>query len=61
MSEMVIESRGLTRYFGSKKAVDTLDIAVPRGCVFGFLGRNGPGKTTTIRMLYQQPVIVVIK
>ena len=51
MSDMVIESRGLTRYFGSKAAVDSLDIAVPRGCVFGFLGRNGSGKTTTIRML----------
>jgi len=51
MSDLVIETRGLTRYFGNKCAVDSLDIAVPRGCVFGFLGRNGSGKTTMIRML----------
>lgn len=47
----VIETHELTRYFGAKAAVDRLNIAVPRGCVFGFLGRNGSGKTTTIRML----------
>jgi ABC-2 type transport system ATP-binding protein len=47
----VIETSGLTRYFGSRKAVDSLTMVVPRGCVFAFLGRNGSGKTTTIRML----------
>lgn len=47
----VIETQGLTRYFGSRKAVDGLTMAVPRGSVFAFLGRNGSGKTTTIRML----------
>jgi ABC-2 type transport system ATP-binding protein len=47
----VIETTGLTRYFGDKKAVDGLTMAVPRGSVFAFLGRNGSGKTTTIRML----------
>jgi len=47
----VIQTRGLTRYFGSKPAVYELNLAVPRGCVFAFLGRNGSGKTTTIRML----------
>jgi ABC-2 type transport system ATP-binding protein len=47
----VIETRGLTRYFGSKCVVDGLNLTVPRGCVFGFLGRNGCGKTTTVRML----------
>ena len=51
MADPVIETRGLTRYFGAKCAVDALNISVPRGCVFGFLGRNGSGKTTTIRML----------
>jgi ABC-2 type transport system ATP-binding protein len=49
--EFVIETRALTRYFGRKKAVDTVDLKVPRGCVYAFLGRNGSGKTTTIRML----------
>ena len=47
----VIQTRGLTRYFGGKPAVYELDLDVPRGCVFAFLGRNGSGKTTTIRML----------
>jgi ABC-2 type transport system ATP-binding protein len=47
----VIQTRGLTRYFGSKAAVYELNLDVPRGCVFAFLGRNGSGKTTTIRML----------
>lgn len=49
--DMVIETRGLTRYFGDKKAVDGLTMSVPRGSIFAFLGRNGSGKTTTIRML----------
>ncbi len=49
--EPVIQTRGLTRYFGSKPAVYELNLEVPRGCVFAFLGRNGSGKTTTIRML----------
>ncbi len=47
----VINARGLTRYFGAKAAVEDLNLTVPRGCVFAFLGRNGSGKTTTIRML----------
>jgi len=51
MSDNVIETRGLTRYFRSRCVVDSLDLTVPRGCIFGFLGRNGAGKSTTIRML----------
>ncbi|MFC9246664.1 ABC transporter ATP-binding protein [Streptomyces sp. NPDC057136] len=48
----VIETRGLTkRYRGGQLAVDGLDLRVPAGSVFGFLGPNGSGKTTTIRML----------
>ncbi len=47
----VIRTRGLTRYFGGRPAVYELDLEVPRGTVFAFLGRNGSGKTTTIRML----------
>jgi ABC-2 type transport system ATP-binding protein len=47
----VIHTRDLTRYFGSKPAVEGLNLDVPRGSVFAFLGRNGSGKTTTIRML----------
>ncbi|MER6915788.1 ABC transporter ATP-binding protein [Streptomyces sp. NPDC000594] len=48
----VIETHGLTkRYRGGQLAVDGLDLSVPAGSVFGFLGPNGSGKTTTIRML----------
>ncbi len=47
----VIHTDRLTRYFGSKAAVYELSLEVPRGSVFAFLGRNGSGKTTTIRML----------
>lgn len=46
-----IETEGLTRRFGDVTAVDRLDLAVPRGSVFGFLGPNGAGKSTTLRLL----------
>jgi ABC-2 type transport system ATP-binding protein len=46
-----IQTDQLTRSFGTLKAVDRLTIEVPRGTVFGFLGPNGSGKTTTIRLL----------
>ncbi len=49
--ETVIETRGLTKYYGRVRAVDGLDLSVPRGSLFGFLGPNGAGKSTTIRML----------
>ena len=48
---LAISTRGLTKRFGAQAAVDDVDLAVPRGAVFGFLGPNGSGKTTTIRML----------
>src|SRR5213595_1915915 len=48
----VIETRELSkRYRDGQLAVDGLSLSVPRGAVFGFLGPNGSGKTTTIRML----------
>jgi ABC-2 type transport system ATP-binding protein len=49
--EVVIETRGLAKQYRGTLAVDGLDLRVPRGSVFGFLGPNGSGKTTTIRML----------
>jgi ABC-type multidrug transport system ATPase subunit len=48
---LAAQTSGLTKRFGSQLAVDGLDLAVPRGAVYGFLGPNGSGKTTTIRML----------
>ena len=49
--ELLIETRGLTRRFGDRVAVDDLDLSVPAAGVYGFLGPNGAGKTTAIRML----------
>ena len=46
-----IELRGLTRWYGKRRGVADLDVAVEEGEVFGFLGPNGAGKTTTIRVL----------
>ena len=46
-----IETRGLTKRFGERAAIDGVDLLVPSGCAFGFLGPNGAGKTTMIRML----------
>jgi ABC-2 type transport system ATP-binding protein len=46
-----VRCRGLTRSFGSLVAVDRVDLDVPRASIYGFLGPNGSGKTTTIRML----------
>jgi len=46
-----IEVRGLTKRYGGRAVVDRVDLAVPRGRIVGFLGPNGSGKTTTIRML----------
>ena len=52
MTDLAIASSALTKRFrGGQLAVDHVDLAVPRGAVYGFLGPNGSGKTTTIRML----------
>ncbi|MEX1667510.1 ABC transporter ATP-binding protein [Zhongshania guokunii] len=51
MSELAIDVRGLSKHFASKAAVSDVDLQMPRGQVWGFLGPNGSGKTTTIRML----------
>lgn len=50
-ANLVIDVHGLTKRFGQKVAVNGIDIQVPEGEVWGFLGPNGSGKTTTIRML----------
>ena len=49
--ELAIEARGLVKRFDGTIAVDGVDIAVPRGAIYGVLGPNGAGKTTTLRML----------
>src|SRR5450830_1064336 len=47
----MIELRSLTKKYGSFTAVDSIDLSVPDGELFGFLGPNGAGKTTTLRMI----------
>src|SRR5687767_12871078 len=42
---------GLTKYYGNRAVVNSLDLHVPQGSVYGLLGRNGSGKSTTIKML----------
>lgn len=51
MDELMIEAHGLTKHYGDFTAVDGLDLAVRRGEIYGLLGPNGSGKTTTILML----------
>ncbi len=47
----VIELENITKTFGSVKAVDSLSLGVPKGSIYGFIGPNGSGKTTTLRMI----------
>jgi ABC-2 type transport system ATP-binding protein len=51
MTELAIDVRGLTKRYGNKIVVDSLDLQVNRGEIYGFLGPNGSGKTTSIRMM----------
>jgi len=51
LTDTAIRTEGLVKVFGDNRAVDGVDLIVPRGTVFGLLGPNGAGKTTTIRML----------
>lgn len=51
MNELALDTKDLTKTYGSIRAVDGINLSVPRGAIYGFLGRNGAGKTTTIKML----------
>jgi ABC-2 type transport system ATP-binding protein len=51
MTELAIEARALSRHFGKVVAVENVDLDIPSGQIYGFLGPNGSGKTTIIRML----------
>jgi ABC-2 type transport system ATP-binding protein len=50
-SAIAVRTTGLTKEFGTRRVVDSLDLSIPTGSVCGFVGPNGAGKTTTIRML----------
>ena len=49
--DYAVMTRGLSRNFGDIEAVDSIDLSIPRGEIYGFLGPNGAGKTTLVRML----------
>lgn len=49
--ELAVEARGLVKRFGERRVVDGVELAVPRGAIYGVLGPNGAGKSTTLRML----------
>jgi ABC-2 type transport system ATP-binding protein len=51
MQDIIIETQQLTKYYGKTLALDHLNLRVPRGCIYGFLGRNGSGKTTAIKLM----------
>jgi ABC-2 type transport system ATP-binding protein len=51
MTDMVLEIQGLTKYYGSTLALDNMTVKIPRGCICGFVGRNGSGKTTAIKIM----------
>jgi ABC-2 type transport system ATP-binding protein len=51
MTDLAVQAHSLTKHYGEVRAVDGLHLRVPRGSIYGFLGRNGSGKTTTLRIL----------
>ncbi len=51
MSEIVIRTENLVKYYDGRCVLDGIDMEIPKGCVYGLLGRNGAGKTTIIRIL----------
>src|SRR5262245_66661688 len=50
MTDAIVTER-LTKHYGDRRVVDSLDLRVPQGSVYGLLGRNGAGKSTAIKML----------
>lgn len=55
MTQVALQTEHVTRTFGAVHAVDDLSLTVPAGMVFGFLGTNGAGKSTTIRLALGLP------
>lgn len=55
--EKIIDVRGMTKRFGNRTVVDNVGLTVRKGEIFGFLGPNGSGKTTFLRMLCFAPML----
>lgn len=51
MSELLLQTRALTKQYGRHRAVDQVSMHIKKGAIYGFIGRNGAGKTTTLRMI----------
>ena len=51
MEQFVVETKGLSKKYGSKYAVNRVNMHIPEGSIYGFVGENGSGKTTIMRML----------
>lgn len=51
MQEYLLSTKGLTKQYGHHKAVDNVDIHIKKGAIYGFIGRNGAGKTTCLKMI----------
>ncbi len=51
MSEILLQTKGLTKQYGHQKAVDHVNIHIKKGAIYGFIGRNGAGKTTFLKMI----------
>lgn len=51
MSELLLQTRALTKQYGRNRAVDQVSMHIKKGAIYGFIGRNGAGKTTTLRMI----------
>ena len=51
LSELLLETRNLTKQYGHHKAVDSVYMHIRKGAVYGFIGRNGAGKTTCLKMI----------
>uniref|UniRef100_UPI004048963B ATP-binding cassette domain-containing protein n=1 Tax=Yoonia sp. TaxID=2212373 RepID=UPI004048963B len=67
MTEVVVDAVGLTRNFGTKRAVDALDLKIERGTIYGLIGPNGSGKTAaklpligTSKTRYPRPKMIAV-
>ena len=51
MSELLLQTRNLTKQYGRHRAVDDVNMHIKKGAIYGFIGRNGAGKTTCLKMI----------